>query len=320
MSPPFDRDQATVSASPRSSGRGGRPLEKPPGSVPAERAAPLLPRPAGPCSARPLDAGGPRQHAIDLVHRRLPAGADVDRAGGRHAGQRPHHRVGHVAHVDVVARLLAVSVDHARPPTQQSSREDRDDSGLAFRVLPWPVHVGQPQRHTAGAVQPAQQSELELGGDLGNAVGRGGPGSGASPASHDVGVAVAGAAPWKCRRRCGRWRFDRPRAGSACRGCAPTRRSRDRQPSGTPRPAPPDARPRPVAWRRRFEAARGARTSATCSRAPGLTFVRAPGAEVVHDRHLVAVRDQPIDGQCEPMKPAPPVTMILRVVVLSGCR
>src|SRR4029079_13286152 len=107
---------------------------------------------AGPADieARALDLAEPRlgelglevaaaalllQDRDQVEHARLASGADVDRAadvapvgGGK---VRPHE----VADVHVIARVAPVAVDGRAAAVHQLAAEDRDDAGLAERVL-----------------------------------------------------------------------------------------------------------------------------------------------------------------------------------------
>src|SRR5262245_12101573 len=81
----------------------------------------------------------------DLEHGSLLAETDVDRPGGvAFAGAEV--RVHHVVDIDVVARLLAVAEDHGLPAVDDSAAEDRDDAGLAERVLARAVDVAVAER------------------------------------------------------------------------------------------------------------------------------------------------------------------------------
>ena len=69
-----------------------------------------------------------RAEPVQLVHRRLDAGADVEDAAV--APGRREHRVDDVADVDVVARLLAVAEDERLLAAREPLHEDRDDAAL----------------------------------------------------------------------------------------------------------------------------------------------------------------------------------------------
>ena len=78
----------------------------------------------------------------------------------------------HVAHEDVVARLPAVAEDLRRAVAGEVAHEDRDDAGLAVRVLPRPVDVPVAERHVTAAVEAVVRRQVLLAGELGGAVRR----------------------------------------------------------------------------------------------------------------------------------------------------
>src|SRR5207245_2094672 len=93
----------------------------------------------------PVDADQSREPPIELVDRRLGAGADVRDAGGVGRGHRARDGVGDVADVDVVARLLAVAVHDARRAREQSrsraadgTRSRRPVARLSTTSTEWP--------------------------------------------------------------------------------------------------------------------------------------------------------------------------------------
>ena len=125
---------------------------------------------SGACSASSADARHAPAGLVELDHRGLAPGADVEDAAvlpGR--GQR---RARHVAGVDVVARLAAVAEDARRPALGQRAEEDRDHAGLAVRVLPRPVDVAVAQRDVPRPVEPVVRRQVLLAGELRDAVGR----------------------------------------------------------------------------------------------------------------------------------------------------
>ena len=85
--------------------------------------------------------GQPLQHLEDGVDLGLDAGAHVEGADGLRV-EGAGVRLGHVADVHEIARLLAVAVDAGLLPAQQPPREDRDHAGFTVRVLSWPVDIG----------------------------------------------------------------------------------------------------------------------------------------------------------------------------------
>src|SRR5437867_7563375 len=100
-----------------------------------EHAPPLLTLARGCVPGRRADPGELRQPPVQLVDRGLEARADVRDAGRRMTAERARDRVGHVLDEDVVARLVAVAVDETRLTGEQPMTEDRDDAGLAVRIL-----------------------------------------------------------------------------------------------------------------------------------------------------------------------------------------
>jgi hypothetical protein len=106
----------------------------------------------------------------DLEHAGLDAAADVVRAGGVRV-DRAQVGVDDVAHVHVVARLLAVAEDLGSPALQQRAAEDRDHPGLAERVLAGAVDVAVAQRDRRQPMQAREQRAVVLGAELGQAIG-----------------------------------------------------------------------------------------------------------------------------------------------------
>ncbi len=107
---------------------------------------------------------------VELDHRGLVPGADVEHAAVLSCrGQR---RARHVAGIDVVARLPAVAEDAWRPALGQRAEEDRDHARLAVRVLPRPVDVAVTQRDVPRPVEPVVRRQVLLAGELRDAVGR----------------------------------------------------------------------------------------------------------------------------------------------------
>ena len=106
-----------------------------------------------------VDPGRLGHQAIDLVHRRLTAGADV--AGqASPARRRTDERVDDVVDVDIVTGVLTVTVDDHRLAGDQALGEDRHHPGLAVGILTGPVHVGQGQRGELDRVQVAVGDEV----------------------------------------------------------------------------------------------------------------------------------------------------------------
>ena len=250
-----------------------------------------------------LDAGHAPAGLVQLDHRGLAPGADVEHAAvlpGR--GQR---RARHVADVDVVARLPAVAEDARRPAFGQRAEEDRDHARLAVRVLPRPVDVAVAQRDVARPVEPVVRREVLLAGELRDAVGRERPALGLLR-RRPVALAVdraARRAEDDLRRRAPA----RPRAPASvpstfteasCSG-----RSTDTRTSTCA------ARWKQTSGRTSSKtSASPARMSRTTSCAPSGTFSRLP-----FERSSTTVTSSPrassASTTCEPMNPAPPVTI-----------
>ena len=197
-----------------------------------------------------------------------------------------------VADVDVVARLPAVAEDLRRPSVAQQPHEDRDDAGLAVRLLPRPVDVAEAAASTCA--RPCSRFHVARY---------------SSPASFDVPYGESG----RRRRRLGRGpvalAVDRAagRREDDLRAVAPrrledahrpddvhvARRSPAARPRRARRPARRGGRPPPGATA--VEDARpGSRMSATWSFAPGGDVLALARREVVDDVHLVAARDERI--------------------------
>jgi hypothetical protein len=123
----------------------------------------------------------------ERVHVRLERGPHVY-AQPVAARQRLDVRPDHVAHVDVVAGLLAVPIDDGRLPLDEPGAEDRDDARLAVRVLPGTIDVRVAQRRVLEAELHLVIVHVVLDADLGDAVRRHGPqrvllvGPGSTPA------------------------------------------------------------------------------------------------------------------------------------------
>ena len=81
---------------------------------------------------------------------------------GRVGLERQQVRAHDVADEDVVARLLAVAVHGDGLAAQHLPAEDRDDAGLAVRVLARAVDVGVAQRDEREAVLGLEEVAVEL--------------------------------------------------------------------------------------------------------------------------------------------------------------
>ena len=88
--------------------------------------------------------------------------------------ERRERRPGDVADVDVVARLQPVAEDARLLVARERAEEDRDDAGLAVRILARPVDVAVAQRDVGRPVQAVVRAQVLLAGELRRAVGRDG--------------------------------------------------------------------------------------------------------------------------------------------------
>src|SRR5207248_7610086 len=86
--------------------------------------------------------------------------------------RRRERRRDDVPDVDVVPRLRAVAEDPRRLSVAQRVHEDRDDAGLAVRVLPRAEDVAVAQRHVRAPVEAVVGGDVLLGRELRDAVGR----------------------------------------------------------------------------------------------------------------------------------------------------
>ena len=115
-------------------------------------------------------AGGGAAQVVELDNRGLAPGPDVeDPAFLPERGQR---RPGDVADVDVVAGLEAVAEDARLLVAGEGAEEDRDDAGLAVRILARPVDVPVPERDVDRPVEAVVRAQVLLGGELRGAVRR----------------------------------------------------------------------------------------------------------------------------------------------------
>src|SRR5690348_960506 len=118
------------------------------------------------------------QHARQLRHTRLDAGADVEGPRIQSLGPRQRMRrgeeaaLGDVANEHIVARLRTVSEDGERPPIENAAAEDGDDSRLAMRILPRTVDIREAHRGSVHAVDTGVIREIILGAQLRDAVWR----------------------------------------------------------------------------------------------------------------------------------------------------
>src|SRR3979411_2328702 len=85
-----------------------------------------------------VPAEGPADQVVDRVHIGLYAGTDVVHAA-QTGVERREVGANDVGHVDVVARLEAITVDDRHPALDHRLAEDGDHSRFAVRVLPGPV-------------------------------------------------------------------------------------------------------------------------------------------------------------------------------------
>src|SRR5204862_1667417 len=117
-----------------------------------------------------LDPGRPLDVLVELEDRHLLPRADVEDAAV--VPRRGERRRDDVADEDVVARLPPVAVDTRRLSVAQRVHEDRDDAGLAVRVLPRPVDVPVAQRDVRAAVEAVVCGDVLLRAELRDAVRR----------------------------------------------------------------------------------------------------------------------------------------------------
>src|SRR5205085_10173828 len=130
-----------------------------------EHAPPQLAEPCLAVARLALDAGCALDRGVELVHRRLGAGADVDDPAAPELGRR-EHRLDDVAGVDVVARLAAVAEDRRLAALVQEAHEDRDDARLAVRLLAGPVDVAEAKCDVPRPKEAVPRREVLLGGEL----------------------------------------------------------------------------------------------------------------------------------------------------------
>ena len=109
-------------------------------------------------------AGGLATELVQLDHGDLATRADVEHAAL--LAERGHGRTCHVSDVDVVPRLRAFSEDPRLLAVGEGAEEDRDDSGLAVRVLPRAVDVSVAQADVRRPVEPVVHPEVLLCGEL----------------------------------------------------------------------------------------------------------------------------------------------------------
>ena len=103
-----------------------------------------------------------------LVSRAVPT-LNVPESSGRGRGDEGTRDV---ADVNVVARRLAEAVHDDLLAAGQAVREDRDDAGLAVRLLSRPVDVAEAQHDVREPVQPPPGRDVRLAGELRRTVGR----------------------------------------------------------------------------------------------------------------------------------------------------
>src|SRR5262249_2123081 len=138
------------------------PAEEACGQTGMQAAPALLPGPGGAVARRALDSCDPGQPFVQVVHRCLHPGADVDGPGDVGLFEGAHVGGGHVPQVHEVARLRSVSIPDRRLAAAQSMAEDRDHARLAHGVLAGPVDVRVAQGDAADAVDVPPGAEVEL--------------------------------------------------------------------------------------------------------------------------------------------------------------
>ena len=84
--------------------------------------------------------------------------------------RREVHGLHHVHHVHVVTRLAAVPVDGEGRAIEDAVAEDRDDAGLAVRILARAIDVREAQRDGVEAVHARVVAEVVLDGELRDAI------------------------------------------------------------------------------------------------------------------------------------------------------
>ena len=110
--------------------------------------------------------------AHDLVDRRLPPIPDIVYPRERRRHRREHQRRHHVAHVDEIARLLAVAVDRDRFARQRLAQKDRDRRVRAPGLLTRTERVENPQRHDPHRAFRREHRAVVFAVELGDGVGR----------------------------------------------------------------------------------------------------------------------------------------------------
>ena len=261
------------------------------------------PRRAGACSAGVSEPATRAHSSIQLGHGRLAARPDVEHPAL--VSERRDRRAGDVADVHVVARLPAVAEDPRLLAAREGAEKDRDDARLAMWILSRPVHVPVAQRDVPRPVEPVVRAQVLLGGQLRRAVRR-----------ERLARRVLASRFARTRRRSRRrWRRrpPAPRASVPPRGCEPCRGRSHPRPRPDARrtrarpPAPRDGRPPPAGRRRRGRrAARGCRARA--SSAPAATLSSLPWTSESTTATSAPCATS-ASTTCEPMNPAPPVTI-----------
>src|SRR5207244_10647400 len=99
-----------------------------------------------------VDARDGGARAVELEHRQLLAGADVE--GAAVVPGRGEQRVDDIADVNEVARLQPVAEDDRLLAAGHPLEEDRHDAALEAGVLPRPIYVREPERDVRSAVDP----------------------------------------------------------------------------------------------------------------------------------------------------------------------
>src|SRR5438128_6579018 len=88
-----------------------------------------------------------RQKMCRFTYRMRSAGADVDDFADSVVGyQREPECTRDVAHVDEIANLIAVFIDHRRTVINQPRRENGQNTGRRIQdELPWTIRIEYPQ-------------------------------------------------------------------------------------------------------------------------------------------------------------------------------
>ena len=238
----------------------------------------------------PVDVGfdaGPHVEGADLVRR-----------------QRAGIGVRDVADVDKIAGLLAVAVDAGLLSAKESLGKDGHHAGFAMRILPRAIHIRIAQRRVRQPMQRMERPQINLGCELGRAVGRNGQCRGVLGGGYQIGITVDGAAS----------RSEEEAADAVLHAGLQQRRSPQQVHAGVEHGVLDrstdarlgglvDDRFRPLD---REELVQPGRVDVHLVEArPGRQLLDVAGRQVVQDHHLVAGAEQPIgDVRADEPRPA----------------